>query len=249
MSSSNTIPQGLPSETEKQLPLNTETGESQILSVVPPKVNSSPSKLSAQEELSAMNKIRSSILSELKGDSPSLPSRWMMLLEKFKNMLQASKVKKIKLLPILEYPHSKLSIPAQPVNFNETNKKQREEMVQQLHASLMNQQFGQKLGIAANQIGLNKRVMLVMGRIMFNPQWHPTRAPKNQIVEGCYSVPGKVFSIARDDYGWASWFNLDGIPQKLKLKGLESIVFQHELDHLNGICCADIGEEVAERST
>lgn len=103
-----------------------------------------------------------------------------------------------------------------------------------------------RLGIAAPQIGINKRVIIVRGNVMFNPEWMPTKAPPETVIEECYSVPGKRFKVSRAPYGWAKWTNIDGKPFEDKLKGLPAIVFQHELDHLDGKCCIDVGEPVDE---
>lgn len=109
--------------------------------------------------------------------------------------------------------------------------------------------YGQKLGIAAPQIGISKRVMVVLGVVMVNPTWQPSKAPLEKTVEGCYSVPRKVYEVERAPYGWARWFSIDGVERRFKLNGLNAIVFQHELDHLDGKCCADVGKLLREDNT
>ena len=79
---------------------------------------------------------------------------------------------------------------------------------------------------------------------MFNPQWHPTNAPPETIIEGCYSVPKKLFKVPRAKYGWAKWTNIEGKPFEDKITGLPAIVFQHELFHLDGKCLPEYGEEI-----
>ncbi|KKT20020.1 MAG: peptide deformylase [Candidatus Nomurabacteria bacterium GW2011_GWF2_43_8] len=147
-------------------------------------------------------------------------------------------------MKILIYPNKRLKRIAVPVDFEKTTREQRMAIVRKLGVSLAQQQYGDKLGISAPQIGINLRVMVVRGNVMFNPEWHPTKASPNQVVEGCYSVPRKVFRVPRAPYGWAKWTNIDGRPIEAKLNRLPAIVFQHELDHLNGKCLADVGEEI-----
>jgi len=111
-------------------------------------------------------------------------------------------------------------------------------------AALAQQSYGGRIGIAAPQIGINKRIIIVSGNVMLNPEWHPSKAPPNEVTEGCYSIPNKVFKVDRAQYGWAKWTNIDGKPFEDKLSGTNAIVFQHEIDHLDGKCCADVGEEI-----
>lgn len=145
---------------------------------------------------------------------------------------------------VLIHPDPRLKRVAKPVDFDATTREDRVEIVRKMHSTLQAQTYGDKLGMAAPQIGINKRVMIVRGNVMFNPEWTPTKAPPNLITEGCYSVPGRTFSIPRAPYGWAKWTNIDGKPFSGKLKDLPAIVFQHELDHLDGKCCVDVGNEI-----
>ena len=97
---------------------------------------------------------------------------------------------------------------------------------------------------AAFAISIAKWAFGGSGNVMFNPEWQPTKAPPEQGQEACYSVPKRIFKVNRAPYGWAKWTNIDGKPFEDKLTGIPAIVFQHELNHLDGICCIDIGEEI-----
>lgn len=145
---------------------------------------------------------------------------------------------------ILIHPDKLLKRIAEPVDFNTTSLEERTEIVRKMGAALGAQKWGQKLGIAAPQIGINKRVIVVRGNVMFNPEWHPAKAPTDTITEACYSVPGKTFKVQRAPYGWVKWTNIHGKPGEHKLQGIPAVVLQHELDHLDGKCCGDVGEEV-----
>ena len=144
----------------------------------------------------------------------------------------------------LLHPDERLKRIAEPVDFEKTTLEERTKIVRKMGAALAKTTWGMKLGIAAPQIGINLRVVIVRGNVMFNPEWNPTKAPSEQNTEGCYSVPKRLFKVPRAPYGWAKWTSIDGRPMEDKLKELPAIVFQHELSHLNGICIADIGEEV-----
>lgn len=145
---------------------------------------------------------------------------------------------------ILVHPDELLKRTAEAVDFNTTPLEDRIKIVRKMGATLNAQKWGDKLGIAAPQIGINLRIIVVRGNVMFNPEWHPTKAPGDTITEACYSVPGKTFRVQRAKYGWAKWTTIDGRPSESKLTGIPAIVFQHEIDHLDGKCIADTGEEI-----
>ena len=147
-------------------------------------------------------------------------------------------------MSILVYPDKRLKRIAEPVDFEKVTLEERTKIVRKMGAALGQTQYGMRLGIAAPQIGINLRIMIVRGNVMFNPEWQPTKAPPEQVQEACYSVPKKLFKVPRAPYGWAKWTNIDGKPFEDKLTGLPAIVFQPELDHLDGKCCPDVGEEL-----
>lgn len=149
---------------------------------------------------------------------------------------------------ILKYPDKKLKRIAIAVDFKKINLKDRTTTVRKMGLALAKQKYGSQEGIAAPQIGINLRVMIIRGNVMFNPEWCPTKAPPEEAIEGCYSLPNKIFKVSRAKYGWAKWTNIEGRPMESKLIGISAIVFQHELDHLNGLCCSDIGEEIETKS-
>lgn len=95
------------------------------------------------------------------------------------------------------------------------------------------------LGLAANQIGLNLS-MLVMkgpnGRLnMVNPHIVTKSKLTANLKEGCLSAPGD-FIIVPDRVEWVQVRYQDekGEWGTIVLKGLYSVCFQHELEHLQG---------------
>jgi len=152
--------------------------------------------------------------------------------------------KRNKAMPFLQHPHKILSRIADPVDFEKESPDELSAIVRKMGASLSNASYGGKLGLAAPQIGISKRICIVQGAVMFNPEWTPSKAPLNEGMEGCYSVPHRLFKVKRAPYGWAKWKSIDGVQREFKFSGVRAIIFQHELDHLNGKCCVDVGEEV-----
>ncbi|KSU62357.1 peptide deformylase [[Bacillus] enclensis] len=112
------------------------------------------------------------------------------------------------------------------------------------------------IGLAAPQINVSKKMLAVnvidekgtlYSHALFNPKIISHSVEKAYLTsgEGCLSVdrqvPGLVPRYARVTVkGW----NINGEEVKLRLRGLPAIVFQHEIDHLNGIMFYDhINEE------
>lgn len=107
------------------------------------------------------------------------------------------------------------------------------------------------VGLAAPQIGVSKRMIAVqvydhnndlLSYALFNPKIvsHSVEKAYLSSGEGCLSVdravPGYVHRYARITVKGTT---LEGEAVKLRLKGLPAIVFQHEIDHLNGIMFFD----------
>ena len=143
---------------------------------------------------------------------------------------------------ILKYPDPRLKrISVKVEKFD----KELENTIKTMWVILKRQKWGQQLGIAAPQIGINQRIMIVLGQEMINPEWTPARTPTEDFTEGCYSLgEGNYYKVPRVKYGWAKWQNLKGEWMEEKLNDMKARVFMHELGHLDGICCNDIGEEV-----
>ena len=115
------------------------------------------------------------------------------------------------------------------------------------------------VGLAAPQLDISKRIIAVLvpnpedaegnppkeayslQEIMYNPKVvaHSVHAALGD-GEGCLSVdrdvPGYVVRHARVT---VEYFNKEGEKQRVKLRGYNSIVVQHEIDHTNGIMFYD----------
>ena len=105
------------------------------------------------------------------------------------------------------------------------------------------------VGLAANQIGYNKRIFI----INFNGDLRTFINPVISQVKGftlnresCLSLPGKSFIRPRHNEIMVIYQTPLGKTESRKIVGLAAYVFQHELDHLDGLTLADIGLEVGE---
>lgn len=105
------------------------------------------------------------------------------------------------------------------------------------------------IGLAANQIGLTKRVF-VMGSTsidgfpkpfaLFNPKIIAISDETSSFKEGCLSYPGLWLTIKRPAKIVAEYQDSDANTHTVEMDGYVARCFQHELDHLNGVCFVDI---------
>jgi peptide deformylase len=74
---------------------------------------------------------------------------------------------------------------------------------------------------------------------MVNPEIIKTSAETVTGVEGCLSVPGVVGEVERFSKIQVRGLNRHGKPMKIKVEGWLARIFQHEIDHLDGIVFPD----------
>jgi peptide deformylase len=93
-------------------------------------------------------------------------------------------------------------------------------------------------GLAANQVGVQRRLFV------YDVGDGPVTIINPQILEsdgewvydeGCLSVPGLSWDIVRPNAVHLVGLDLDGNEVSIEADELEGRVFQHELDHLDGI--------------
>ena len=93
------------------------------------------------------------------------------------------------------------------------------------------------VGMAANMIGVNKRVIIVnMGFVdvvMFNPVLIKKDTPY-ETEEGCLSLTG-VRKTTHYENIEVEYLDMNWKKQRQKLSGWTAQICQHELDHLEGI--------------
>ena len=164
--------------------------------------------------------------------------------------------------PILTEVATEISLPA-----TEDEKQTLKEMLQFLINSqdpetALKYELRSGIGIAAPQIGISKRMIAVhvsdhRGTLysygIMNPKIISHSVEKTYLDggEGCLSVDREVpGAVPRYSRITVKGVDAEGNPLKLRLKGLPSIVVQHEIDHLDGIMFYDrINNEEASELT
>lgn len=77
-----------------------------------------------------------------------------------------------------------------------------------------------------------------------NPEITRFSAEEEQGTEGCLSIPGIAGDVERPQTITLKGLNRRGQPLKVKASGWLARIFQHEVDHLNGILFVDRAEKV-----
>ncbi len=147
--------------------------------------------------------------------------------------------------PIVTTPNDVLIKPAQPVERVDRKVKA---IVENMVKTLVAADNPKGVGLAAPQIGISLRIFLMRpdedGPIYTCVNPSIVKKSKTMIrgipgsedrLEGCLSIP-KVWGMVKR-HKWVSLKFLDetGIPHENKFEGFESIIVQHEIDHLDGI--------------
>ena len=100
--------------------------------------------------------------------------------------------------------------------------------------------WGRMVGLAAPQVGKSWRAFVALGELYINPVtlWKPRYGVKT-CYEGCYSLEENKFTyeVPRAYAIKIKWQDINGEWKEKKFKGFEAQVIQHELDHLEGVCC------------
>jgi peptide deformylase len=104
------------------------------------------------------------------------------------------------------------------------------------------------IGIAANQIGINKSFFLIREneetfRVYFNPKLKTSENSFITSKEGCLSVPSYQLLVKRSTKIVVDWQEIENSNFVLKenyiLENDKARVFLHELDHLKGVSVID----------
>lgn len=94
------------------------------------------------------------------------------------------------------------------------------------------------VGLAAPQVGVQQRFFVYdyedRPGIIVNPTIVEARGEAT-FAEGCLSVPGLSWDIVRPAEIHVTGFDLDGHEVDLELSDYAARVFEHEIDHLDGV--------------
>ena len=112
------------------------------------------------------------------------------------------------------------------------------------------------VGLAAPQVAVPLRLIVVeygddedeeAPRKLFvvaNPEIIEKSEEKVVGIEGCLSVPDLIGEVERHESVTVKGLNRHGLPFKIKASGWLARIFQHEIDHVEGIVYTDLTDKV-----
>jgi peptide deformylase len=116
------------------------------------------------------------------------------------------------------------------------------------HQMLQTMYSADGIGLAAPQVGANKRLIVVdidpenparPPMVLINPVLKQTSPEKGVDQEGCLSVPGVYADVRRSLSTVIAYRDLNGKPTQLEASGLLARCIMHEIDHLEGVMFVD----------
>jgi peptide deformylase len=107
------------------------------------------------------------------------------------------------------------------------------------------------VGLAAPQVNVPLRIIVIeFGEegdedvppklyTVVNPEINRVSDKMETGTEGCLSIPGVVGDVERHEKVTVKGQDRNGRPLKIKARGWLARIFQHEIDHLNGVLFVD----------
>ncbi|HUV52302.1 MAG TPA: peptide deformylase [Dehalococcoidia bacterium] len=156
---------------------------------------------------------------------------------------------------LLTLPNPILRKKCHPVgNFNKEIKELIEELAGYMYAHRTDEIA--PIGLTAPQLGESLQVIVFYPNPAFrekkgieeliNPELVYARESIT-VTESCLSLPGKTYTLQRAKLVKVRGYNFDGRKRTYKARALFAQMFQHELNHLDGILIDRIGELIVFR--
>jgi len=156
---------------------------------------------------------------------------------------------------------------AKAVTIKDIRSKKIQDILKRMKTALKREDDG--VAIAAPQIGESLRIFIVSGRtfsilnrksgevtdankktpedvVFINPEIIKLSKKKNKMEEGCLSVRWLYGQVVRSEKAVVRAYDEDGKRFERGATGLMAQIFQHEIDHLNGILFIDKAENVED---
>ncbi|MCU0908456.1 MAG: peptide deformylase [Rhodobacteraceae bacterium] len=140
-------------------------------------------------------------------------------------------------LPIVTWPDPRLTAVCAPVAGGEDVSELAADMLATMYAA-------PGRGLAAPQVGVLKRLLVMDATwksgppaplVMVNPVLVAHCTNRATAEERCLSIPDHPVVVERPAALTVRWTALDGTAQQRDFEGVEALIVQHEMDHLDGI--------------
>lgn len=140
------------------------------------------------------------------------------------------------ILDVIKYGHPTLRKVAEPYSKEEVDSGFIEDMLETMYEE-------DGVGLAAPQVNVSKRLIVCADHeneyIVFNPKIIATSEAIKADFEGCLSLPGLTARVERAEKVIVTGKDQKWNDIEIKAGGLLAVVFQHEIDHLNGVLYID----------
>ncbi|WP_116089617.1 peptide deformylase [Sphingomonas crusticola] len=149
--------------------------------------------------------------------------------------------------PIIEAPDPRLRVKSTPVETVDDD-------LRALIADMFETMYAAPgIGLAAIQVGVPKRVLVIdlqeaedaegqpirKPLVFINPELTDPSTDRNIYNEGCLSVPDQYAEVERPATIRARWLDANGVQHDELIDGMLATCLQHEMDHLEGILFID----------
>ncbi len=153
---------------------------------------------------------------------------------------------------------------AKPVSIKSIGSKNIQNIIEKMKEAVHAEEDG--VAIAAPQIGESLRIFVVNGKalalakkvknvednkefedlVFINPEIIKLSKKKKKMEEGCLSIRWLYGQVKRSEKVTIRAYDENGKPQERGASGLLAQIFQHEIDHLNGILFIDKAENIQD---
>ncbi len=163
------------------------------------------------------------------------------------------------MVTILQKDNEILRQIAQPVSQSEFATPELAQIISDMQTAMHREDDA--VAIAAPQIGVSKRIFVVSGKVFdrteegtqthpdlicINPEITKASKDKKQMNEGCLSVRYLYGNVRRSSRASIRAYTQTGEVFERGGSGLLAQIFQHEIDHLNGILFIDTAKDIKD---
>ena len=161
---------------------------------------------------------------------------------------------------IVQDPHPTLREQAREIPIEKIGSPSIQKLIADMKEALAKEELG--VALAAPQVGEQLRLFVVSGTVFamqkakeYDPEKHEAQTFINPAIvsnskktadmeEGCLSLRGKWGVVPRAERVTLSYFNERGEKKSRGASGLLAQIFQHEVDHLDGILYIDKATQI-----
>jgi peptide deformylase len=149
---------------------------------------------------------------------------------------------------IIQIPHPALREVSTEIPADEILSENIQSLISDMREALESQDDG--IGLSAPQVAVTKRIFIVSHRlfesdpsakdmIFINPVVTWSSKETDIAEEGCLSIRGKYGDVERPSSVKIEAYSEEGIKLEYEASGMLARIFQHEIDHLNGVLFID----------